>query len=335
MTTYRILPNPGASAVFFSASEALSLSELALCVRRLRTPCEAPRAETLAGARWYAFDAARPLPEEDLCRLSGLSSLYALFLAEGDLLRPIEPLRDAPFREDLSAILKYTGKTNALFTRLMLHVAELSLQSPPRGRVKLLDPVAGKGTTLFEGLMRGYDVSGIEIVRQAAHDAAVYFEKYLETEKWKHKAQKEKLYGVPVWRFTFARDKELLRENPGRLTMVAGDARYADRFFGKAAFDIVAGDLPYGVAHGNVAGGDRTRSPEGLVTACLPAWRAALRPGGVLALSWNTLVFSRDNMLKALEGGGFVPLLGPPYDAFRHRVDASILRDIAVAVCKP
>ncbi len=332
MPTYAILPHPGVSSVFFDASECLSLAELTLCLRRLSTSCAVPRAETVAGARWYLFDAAARLPDADIRRLSALSCLYALFEAEGELFRPVAPLRDAPFGESLSAILKYTGKTNALFTRLMLHIATLSLETVPAGRPRLLDPVAGKGTTLFEALMRGYDAAGVEIVKRAALEAANYFQKYLETEKWKHKLKNETMFGAQAWRFAFARDKEGLRDAPGEWLMVAGDSKMADRLFGKNAFDIVAGDLPYGVAHGNIAGGDLARSPKALLSACLPAWRTTLKPGGVLALSWNILVFPASEMRALLAQSGFAPLTDAPYDQLAHRVDASIVRDIAVAV---
>ena len=332
MIQYLILPPPGGNAVFFDASESLSLAELTLCLRKLPTPCCAPAPETAFGMRWYRFGAESPLTGEDVARLSRLSSLYALFEEQGSLLRPIQAGREAPFGEDLSAILKYTGKTNALFTRLMLHIAELSLPGAPGKRLRVLDPVAGKGTTLYESLMAGFDAAGIEIVQRAAHDAAVYFQKYLETEKWKHKLQKEKSHGAPAWRFTFARDKESLKADPGQFTMVAGDASAADQYFGKSAFDLIVGDLPYGVAHGSLAGERLTRSPEALLHHCLPALHRALKPGGALALSWNTLVCPVDTLVKALEAHGFTPLREPPYDSLAHRVDAAIRRDIAVAL---
>ncbi len=332
MPHYRLLKTPGTSAVFFGASEPLSLAELTLCLPRLETACQNPRTETDAGLSWLSFDAEAQLTPADLSRLSRLTFLYALFQAEGDLLRPVPVPSDAIFPDDLSAILKYTGKTNPLFTRLMLHLAECSLRCTPKSRIRLLDPVAGKGTTLFESLMRGHEASGIEIVPRAAHDAAVYFQKYLETEKWRHKVEPEKRHGAACWRFTFAREKDALKENPGRLTLVAGDAKDIAKFYGKTAFEIIAGDLPYGVAHGNVTGAALQRSPEALLTACLPAWRTALVPGGVLALSWNTRVFPREAMLALLNKNGLMPLNDPPYDALSHRVDASIQRDIAIAV---
>lgn len=331
MVPYRILPHPGANAVFFDASEKLSLAELSLCLSRL-TCCGAPSAITLAGARWYAFEAENVLPDTDIRKLSKVSSLYALFQQVGECLLPVEPLYDRPFPESLSAILKYTGKTNALFTRLLLHIAELSLPYAPTSRIRLLDPVAGKGTTLYEALMRGWDAAGIEIVKSAAHDSAVYFQKYLETEKWKHKAQKEKVHGMASWKYTFAKIKQSLKEAPGEWMMIAGDGKLADRCFGKSQFDIVAGDLPYGVSHGNVAGGNLLRSPKALLMDCLPAWHAVLKPRGVIALSFNCLSFPREEMCQLLIQNQFDVKQEPPYDTLSHRVDASIQRDVVIGV---
>ena len=333
MATYCLLPHPGVNAVFFDASARLSLAELSLCLPRLDVPGGNAREEEAAGLRWYCFDAEAPLGARDVARLAALSSAYALFLREGELLRPVPLVWERPFGDDLSAILKYTGKTNALFTRLLLHIAELSLPDAPADRpLRLLDPVAGKGTTLFEALMRGWDACGIEIVQKAAHEGAVYFQKYLETGRWKHTLQKEKAHGAPAWRFAFARDKDALRRQPGRLTLIAGDARLADKYFGKGCFDVLAGDLPYGVAHGTLSGGSLTRTPAPLLSGALPAWHAVLRPGGVLALSWNTLVYPVEAMRAMLADHGFSPCAGAPYDALSHRVDASIRRDIVFAV---
>lgn len=332
VASYFVLPHPGLNAVFFDVSQTLSLAELALCLQKLETSCTNVRTCQLAGARFYAFDAEQPLAQADIQRLSRLSSLYALFIGEGALLRPLEPQCEKPFGDNLSAILKYTGKTNALFTRLMLHIAELSLQYVPNGRLRLLDPVAGKGTTLYEALMRGFDAAGIEIVGTAAREAAAYFQKYLETEKWKHTIQKGKNHGASYWEYTFAKSKALRKEAPGKWLMVAGDAKFAEQYFGKESFDIIVGDLPYGVLHGNIVGSTFSHTPEILLQTCLPAWYAVLRPGGVLALSFNNLPFSTANMIALLSQNGYTVLRDTPYDALAHRVDASIRRDIVIGI---
>ena len=45
----------------------------------------------------------------------------------------------------------------------MINVAVFSCTAAKADRITLLDPVAGKGTTLFEGLTMGFDCCGIEI----------------------------------------------------------------------------------------------------------------------------------------------------------------------------
>ena len=332
MTTVVILPHPGENAVFFEAARKLFLSELSLCAARLDAPGENVRECMLGGVKYYAVDMPRAPLEADLLCLSRLSGAYALYCLEGELLRPLPLLRRRTFGEDLSAILKYSGKTNALFTRWMLQMAALSLREESEP-LRVLDPVAGRGTTLFEAAMLGWEAAGVELLRVPAHDTAVYFRKYLQQERWKHTLREEKRFGAPTWDFRFAREKEALAQRPGRLTVVCGDSAQAPRYFGKGRFDIVLGDLPYGVQHGSVAGGAaRERTPRALLGACLPAWRECLRPGGVLALSWNAPTLAREAMEALLRGAGFSPLDSPPYRDLAHRVDASILRDAVFCV---
>lgn len=336
MPVLLVLPHPGVNAVFFGASETLALSELSLLAPALDAGGRNAHAVTLCGVRYDALEMDAAPTEGDLKRLSRLSFAYALFLSqtepdEGALLRPLPMDRGRVFSEDVSAILKYTGKTNALFTRWLLQMAALSLQGgTPAPRV--LDPLCGRGTTLFEAAMLGWDAAGVELQRASAHEAAVFFRKYLENGRFKHTVREEKRYGAPCWDFRFAPDKDALRFRPGALTLVNGDGAQTPRYFGREGFDIVCGDLPYGVQHGSVAdGGDRARTPGALLGACLPAWRECLRPGGVLALSWNLPTLPREKMLSALTAAGLSPLCDPPYEGLSHRVDASITRDAVFA----
>lgn len=328
MPTLYILPHPGENAVFFEASETLALAELSLCAQTLGAADGSVRAETLAGLRYYALDLPAKPDETALLRLSRLSSAYALYEKQNDLLRPLPVDKRRVFGEDISTILKYTGKTNPVFTRWLLQMAALSL--PDCDCPRVLDPIAGKGTTLFEAAMLGWPAAGVEVLKSPAHDAAVYFRKYLETVRFKHLLKEEKRYGALCWDFRFAPDKDALKERPGWLTILCGDSAGAAKFFGRGSFDIVCGDLPYGVQHGSVAAnGPRARSPKALLSACLPTWHEALRPGGVAALSWNLYTLPRDVMLSEAEKAGFSPLTGGAYENLAHRVDSSILRDAA------
>lgn len=326
MPTLYILPHPGENAVFFEASETLALAELSLCAQALGLPDASTHTETLGGLKYYVLDLPCAPDENVLLRLSRLSSAYALYEKCGDLLRPLPVEKRRVFGEDLSTILKYIGKTNPIFTRWLLQMAALSI--PECGCPRVLDPIAGKGTTLYEAAMLGWPAAGVEVLKSPAHDAAVYFRKYLETARFKHLLKEEKRSGSLCWDFRFAPDKDALKADPGRFTIVCGDGADAVKFFGKGCFDIVCGDLPYGIQHGSVAAnGPRARTPKALLAACLPAWREVLRPGGVAALSWNLYTLPRDAMLADAEKAGFAVLSGCAYDNLAHRVDSSILRD--------
>lgn len=355
MVTYAILANPGHNRVYFDASKELSLAELEIASQAFSTDCGNIRCEEVAGILYYMLDAGEMLTHREVGILSRLSFCYAIFTVgtadEGEkILRPVRKADAAFFNPSVSTILKYSGKTNELFTRTMLNAALYSSDfAKSDDRICLLDPISGKGTTLYEGLVCGFDVSGVEIGESAVHDACVYFKKYLETERIKHSYHAERLsgegksYRAKVNTFTFASSKDE-RKDPSKLrhlTMVAGDSRFTDRYFKKNSFHILVGDLPYGVAHGNVAGNWKgpdgksstslTRNPKELLAACLPAWRKVLKSGGMLALSWNVFVLPKRELAEIVAENGFSVLSEGPYDKFEHRVDQAIKRDILIA----
>jgi hypothetical protein len=73
------------------------------------------------------------------------------------------------------------------------------------------------------------------------------------------------------------------------------------------------------------------RSPTDLLAEAAPVWAGLLRPGGALGIAWNTFVARREEAGGVLAAAGLEVLDDAPYDAFRHRVDQSIQRDILVA----
>lgn len=271
--------------------------------------CENARVAPIAGVPYFLFDTPAPLSERALRRVCGLSFLYAIYQAEdgGAQLRPVART-DAPYADEgIGRILKYTGKTNELFTRMLLHLAvEASDYGDlPPAELWLLDPVMGKGTTLFEGLVRGYNGCGIEVGEQPVREAVQYLKKYLEREKYKHSYKLQRQSGAAgtsgAFRavrhsFTLAPTKERMKEDSRTLELICANSMYADRLFRKNTFHILAGDLPYGVKHGNVTAENQsaaTRNPKQLLETCLPAWHSVLKRGGALALSWNVFVLPR------------------------------------------
>ena len=198
MITYAILANPVITE-YISKLQKLSLAELEIACRRFSVKCSDFALTDIEGVLYLTFNTEEPLSKEDLAWLSRLSFTYAIFelRKKGSevILIPIRKISSYYFNDDLSTILKYTGKTNELFTRLMINVAVLSSDFYNTKDINLLDPVAGKGTTLFESLIAGYNSYGIEINPNVAHESAVFFKKYLENGKYKHTLKKERMRG--------------------------------------------------------------------------------------------------------------------------------------------
>lgn len=330
---YAVLMHPGHNRVYFEESKGLAISELTLA---LGDRCRGASIVELCSVPYLTFEADGE--DTEIPRtLSKLSFTYAAYILGDDgALRPVDARREAAFSIDIGGMLKYSGKTNETFTRLMINAALYSSDFAGQEHVSLLDPLMGKGTTLFEAAMSGYDAYGIEIMEGVVNEAQVFFKKFLESEKYKHIYNKERYGGdgMPLMNahvFEYARDKDALKAAPQRLVMAAGDARYSDKCFGKSKFHIIAADLPYGIFHGSAAGGGKSRNPAGLLTACLPAWRNSLKRGGALALSWNQFVLPRAALNELLERAGLTVMSGGVYESFGHRVDQAIKRDLIIA----
>ena len=117
------------------------------------------------------------------------SAIYLLCQMEGDLLRPLWGPADPFLGQDISGILKYKGKTNEAFTRLLMNYALCagdfagSFDQP----LRLLDPMCGRGTALFEGLNRGYHAYGADVDRSGLEEGRRFLKRYLEYHRIKHK----------------------------------------------------------------------------------------------------------------------------------------------------
>src|SRR5262249_51269650 len=117
-----------------------------------------------------------------------------------------------------------------------------------------------------------------------------------------------------------------------KIEMINADTRSAGLYFKPATIDAVVADLPYGVRHGSRSSEmDLSRRPLDLLREALPIWTALLRPGGSIGLSWNTQVASREKITDLFADSGLK--IANADCSFRHTVDQSIVRDLAVG-CK-
>jgi tRNA G10 N-methylase Trm11 len=339
--TYAILYNPGHNRVYFEASLNLSVSEFSIAAQRFSTECENLRRQNIFGIDYLTFETKKELSAADIKILSDLSFVYALYRIDnfnGDIyLKPIKRTREEFVDESISTILKYTGKTNEIFTRMLINIAFYSQNN--KENIKLLDPIAGKGTTLYEGLIKGFNVYGIEIGQRAVNESYHYVKRFLETERYKYSSIKisgpNKSFSALRHTFKTARTKEEFKnKNTKTIELIAGNCLYADKYYKKNYFDIIVGDLPYGVQHGNVTNEKQsslTRNPAELLKTCLPSWLKVLKTNGVIVLSWNSKVLSRKKIEKLFKEQGLIIKNDDHYLQFEHRVDQSISRDIIAA----
>ena len=324
MQRYVMLRNPSSNRVYAGESARLSAAEL----HSTAAFASGIDDETIAGIGYLGFD-AEPLSEAAAAVVASQSSYLALFAREGDLLRPV-PVPD-PFvlDDDLVTIPKYQGKTNEQFTRLLLNVTLAAVAREPDGPRQILDPMAGRGTTLSTALMAGHEAYGIEADAKSFEQLASFYKTYLRRKRLKHTAEVR-----PVRRDGKSIGKRFeatITTSAGPLEAIAytGDARSSAELFGKKRFDAIVTDAPYGVAHGASTDAGKDRSPASLLRAAIPVWARQLKHGGALGISWNTYGLSRDELtaimvkagLRVVDDGGF-----------QHRVDSSIKRDLMVAV---
>ncbi|HKD89011.1 MAG TPA: SAM-dependent methyltransferase [Streptosporangiaceae bacterium] len=342
MTRYALLILPSANRVYTEAATSLAAAELAVFSDSvLSGAASAAEVTRRGGVPYLEFDAGQLRPE-DCAFLANISSLYALFEVTGVLLSPVELTRLDHYDDDLITIQKYQGKTNEQFTKLLLNVTLLASAFAPgmvSRKLTVLDPLCGRGTTLNQALMYGYDAAGIDEDRKDFDAYRAFIKTWLTRKRIKHKVS----YDGPVRREGKAAGRRLHvslaaskdEQKAGHtqeLDVVCADTVRAHEFFRPETVDLVVTDAPYGVQHGSrSAASGLARRPRDLLAAAVPVWATLLRPGGAVGIALNTLVAPRAEAAAVLVSAGLEPVDSPPYLRFRHRVDQAIVRDIIVA----
>ena len=293
-------------------------------------------AVTLAGQAYVLVTFADTLVLSEmmpvLSRLGATSEVYEYFEqvgeVQGPLLRPMEP-QFTPFVPlEMAEVRRYKGKTNELFTQVLLNIALFAgaYASEFTGRLRVLDPLVGGGTTLFLALAMGYDAFGIELERQDIETTAVFLRQYLHSEHIPFKELDERgRRAGRRYQFEIGHKKET------RLLVLAhGDTQQANSHMqevpGGPRMHAIVGDLPYGIQHfGEIAS---------LLQKALPVWEQMLLPGGTLALAWNATRIERAAMVELVQQHSHLTVKNdPPYTQLTHTVDRVIKRrDIVVGV---
>lgn len=354
MSRYVILLAPSANRVYTSGAVAMVIAELTVLARGpLQGRIGEVAAEQVATVDAVGFTVADgDLSAADLMLISNLSGLLVLFRREPDgHLSPMSPRSLDRHDDDLISILKYQGKTNEHFTKLLLNVTVWSSggwsadgdSAAAERRWTVLDPLCGRGTTLNQAVMYGWDAVGIDLDGKDFDAYARFLETWLADKRLRHKAQVTRMRrdgSILGRRFDarFAFTKEELKAGEQQtVTVFNVDTLLTAEVVRPKSVDVVVTDAPYGIRHGSTAvdrrsGGERLhRSPLTLLADAVPGWAAALRPGGAMGIAWNTRVAPRAEAVAVLADAGLEPLDGPGYADLCHRVDRTIVRDVIVA----
>ena len=190
MPRYALLILPSANRVYAEAAACLTAAELAAFSDSvLGIPLSAAEVTRRGGVPYLEFEAGQ-LGPDDCAFLANISSLYALFEVTGELLRPVALTGLDRYDDDLITIQKYPGKTNEQFTKLLLNVTLLASAFAPHmlcRKLAVLDPLCGRGTTLNQALMYGYDAAGIDEDRKDFEAYRAFIKTWLTRRRIKHK----------------------------------------------------------------------------------------------------------------------------------------------------
>ena len=325
---------PHANIRYREAQVKLGQAELACLLKRLGisadiSPC------TVGGVSFLRFE-ADALTDAQLSSLSMHSAALMICEQHGELLKPLNKVSHDYLTADLAEVLKYKGKTSAVFTHMMINCAwaasDFFGQEAP---ITVLDPMCGKGTTCFVALQQGMNAIGVDIDNRDLKECADYFERYMQYHRMKHKLDQSsrtvRKHAVPAAVYTIADTKEHFKEGDTRtLSLFLGDTGLTGELCKKSPAHLLVADLPYGVQHAP-QDGKRTETFMQVMKRALPQWKDAVRKGGAVALSFNTLTLKKADLVQLLSDAGFTPLTEAPYDDFEHFVEQAVNRDFVVA----
>ena len=328
---YAFLLYPHQNVRYRQSLLTIAQAELSMTLAALGRAGEV-RAVQMGGAPFLTFDCDH-LTQRDVRMLSELASVYVMFTMEDAQMVPMESAHPNYIGEDLPALLKYKGKTNEMFTDAMITMALASSAFMPVHDSQLIvcDPMAGRGTTMILALRRGYHGVGIEIGKADVKECCDYMTRYLEYHRIKHKRSETSLTvrgkcGGRETKFVLSDTAEHFKDGDTRtMRMICGDTRDAAALLKPQSVHLMVTDIPYGVQKGTAGKQD---SIDGTVERALPGWLEVLKPGGALAMSFNTYVTRRADLVRLCERVGLEVIDTPPLE---HWVEQAINRDVILA----
>lgn len=336
---YAMLLAPSANRVYSYEAPRLAEAELSVFAGTVWGSSHTEVSQTeRGGVPYLEFTVEKPVHDRELAYLARVSTGFALFEVVGDLLRPITLPPYARYDDDLITIPKYAGKTNEQFTQLLLNVTVLSSGFAGElvdRRLVVLDPLAGRATTLHHALRYGYDAIGIEIDSGHVEAESAFLRSYLRRKRLKHTVDLNPVRrdGKRIGRrlsAVLAPTRDAYRAgDTQRITVFQADTTDTRGVLRSGCCDVIVTDAPYGVAHRSRSARETHRSPVDLLARAVPRWAELLRTGGAVGLSFNSHTADRRDVEELLTGAGLSVVDG--LTGFAHWVDQGIVRDLVVA----
>lgn len=334
---YGILRYPHQNTRYFESTKNLLINEFLIMAQGLDMSVEEIQYETIGGVDLLTFQ-TDVLDLQNLEALHRLSSGYILFKVENKALIPMNEGKSTYFKNDISSILKYTGKTNEDFTGMMINIGIFSSAFAKAfdSALNILDPMCGRGTTLYEGLIKGYNVAGVEIQKSSCQEIDKFLKRYLKYHKYKHTSEHQTIHskGGKGLKYTIetARSTEKFKDKDRRKVQYAnGNTLFVNDFYKKESFHVLVTDVPYGVQHK----GKSSSKPvdiQKLLKDASSAWYKVLKKGGAAVISFNAYTLDKDQLRCDFQKAGFVVLSEGVYDQFEHWVEQAVNRDVFVAI---
>lgn len=321
---------PQRSTQYAQLASDLAPHELALS----RLDAQAITPVMLGGQAYLKFTLSTPLDDALRYELGTLAMTSAYFIYHeslrehaGPLLEPFDPAFTPAISPDVALTRRYRGKTNELFTHFLCNLARYSSDFAQRSwrDLRLLDPLAGGGTTLFTALSLGADVVGVEQTAQDVTTSIAFLRDYVRNAGIGCKIKEERVQKVGQrWWCTLTLDKA--SHHTAQLVFARGDTSdTAHLISGFKKPHLIVTDLPYGIQHSGAL--------DDLLQTALPVWSSVLTAGGALVFAWDATHLPRQAMIERVESVGDLRVLNDaPYHQLGHRVDRVIKqRDVIVA----
>jgi hypothetical protein len=304
-----LLISPEVKSAFFNEYIECSLAELNYCF-----PTVKANYNSVGNIDLISFE----IDESLLQDLSKLSFFQGAFENIDNKLIPLDITPEFKLHDNFIFGSKFKGKTNERFTQMMLNIGLASIEK--KDKVKVLDPMCGRGTSLLWSMRYGYNAKGIEV------DAKSILDINQIVKKW------SKVCEVPS-KVTEGFISKKTKSNVGKflefssqgnnMKVIIGNSIDSSSLLRDEKFDLIITDIPYGIQHLSNKG---AINPIKTLEQCLPEWIKCLNEKGAIVIGFNANNPKRKNLENLISNLGFSEI------EFKipHRMSESIVRDVII-----